>query len=77
MSCSYSRRSFLKTAGLSVAGYWAHTNSWTGIPATARATSPNEKLNIAVVGLGRQGSDDISDMLAKISWPLPMSITVT
>src|SRR6476620_9162849 len=59
----FSRRSFFKTVGLSAAGYWAVTNSWTETSATARATSPNEKLNIAVVGLGRQGSDDISDML--------------
>ena len=63
MSRNYSRRSFFKTVGLSAAGYWVHTNSWTGTSATARAASPNEKLNIAVVGLGRQGSDDISDML--------------
>jgi predicted dehydrogenase len=63
MSRDFSRRSFFKTVGLSAAGYWAATNSWTGTSATARAASPNEKLKIAVVGLGRQGSDDISDML--------------
>jgi predicted dehydrogenase len=52
-----SRRSFVKSVGLTGVGVWTATS---GI---ARAISPNEKLNLAVVGLGRQGCDDLVNML--------------
>src|SRR3982750_959267 len=57
MSQHVSRRMFVKSLGVVGVGYWAATSAIAKIP------SPNEKLNIAVVGLGRQGTDDIGDML--------------
>ena len=47
------RREFLKTTTIAGAGYWIAGN--TGM---AKSKSPNEKLNIAVVGCGGKGSSD-------------------
>jgi predicted dehydrogenase len=52
-----SRRSFVKSVGLTGVGVWAATSG------AARAISPNEKLNIAIVGLGRQGTLNIKSMM--------------
>lgn len=47
------RRSVLKALAASGLGYWV------GSSGSARAESPNEKLNIAVVGLGGQGGSNL------------------
>jgi predicted dehydrogenase len=46
---SVSRRSFLKTAGIGVA-------SMAAMPTWARVTGANDRLNVAVIGLGGRGS---------------------
>ena len=53
-STDVTRREMLKTSLLSGAGLWlgAHT-------AQAESTSPNEKLNIACIGLGNQGNANL------------------
>jgi predicted dehydrogenase len=61
------RRDFLKTAG--VAGAVLGCGVWSGLPA-AESKSPNEKLNIAGVGAGGMGGNDLgmcsADPSAKI-----------
>src|SRR2546426_12254670 len=52
-----SRRSFLKqtaltSAGVVIYGYWG----------TARAISPNEKLNLGVIGVAGRGGDDLKEV---------------
>jgi predicted dehydrogenase len=49
-----SRRQFLKTTTAVGAGYWLGTSS------KARALSPNEKLNIACIGIGGRGSANVN-----------------
>ena len=49
-----SRREFLKRAGLLGAGLWA----WGG-RGQARSQSPNEKLNIALIGAGGRGGSNL------------------
>ena len=48
-----SRRDFLKTSGLVAGGYWL------GTATTAKAASPNEKLNVACIGVGGRGSANV------------------
>jgi len=49
-----SRRNFLKTTAAMTGGYWL------GSTATAKTTSPNEKLNVACVGVGGQGGANVN-----------------
>src|SRR5713101_7529424 len=53
MSRQSSRRDFLKQAGLAGVGFWV-----AGGLARAKDSSPNEKLNIACIGVGGKGSSD-------------------
>src|SRR5271168_3248558 len=53
---SVSRRNFLKTAGIGVA-------SMAATPAWARVIGANDRLNVAVIGLGGRGSDLLSLIL--------------
>jgi predicted dehydrogenase len=48
-----SRRDFLKTSAVVGAGYWLGTSS------VVRAVSPNEKLNVACIGVGGRGSANV------------------
>ena len=48
-----SRRYFLKTAAALTGGYWLSTSS------TATSASPNEKLNVACIGVGGRGSANV------------------
>lgn len=48
------RRTMIRNTAL------AGASVWTGILAKAQSTSPNEKLNIACVGLGNQGKADLN-----------------
>lgn len=50
------RRDFLKISALAGAGYWI-----SGSNARAESASPNEKLNIAVVGCGGKGESDTNN----------------
>ncbi len=50
-----SRREALKTTLASGAGYWAATRG-----CAARAESPNEKLNVALIGIGGQGRSNLN-----------------
>lgn len=54
MSQFTDRRTFLKGAALAGAGVWLGTES-----AQARSKSPNDKLNIAVVGVGGRGGANL------------------
>lgn len=47
------RRTFLKTSAVVSGGYWV------GTAAPARSASPNEKLNIACIGVGGRGSANV------------------
>ncbi|WP_145214165.1 Gfo/Idh/MocA family protein [Planctomycetes bacterium TBK1r] len=51
---SESRRDFLKTSAVLSGGYWL------GSTPAARAASPNEKLNVACIGVGGRGSANVS-----------------
>lgn len=55
MTKKITRRSFLQSAAFAVAAMK------TG-PAIAQTLSPNEKLNIAIIGIGGQGQDNFKDM---------------
>ena len=48
-----SRRSFLKTSAAVTGGYWL------GSAGPTRAASPNEKLNVACIGVGGRGSANV------------------
>ena len=48
-----SRRQFLKTSAIISGGYWVGTS------AVSRAASPNEKLNVACIGVGGRGSANV------------------
>jgi predicted dehydrogenase len=48
-----SRRNFLKTSAALTGGYWLGTSS------DATAASPNEKLNVACIGVGGRGSANV------------------
>ncbi|MCH1441123.1 MAG: twin-arginine translocation signal domain-containing protein, partial [Rubripirellula sp.] len=52
-SSAKSRRNFLKTSAALTGGYWLGTST----PATA--ASPNEKLNVACIGVGGRGSANV------------------
>jgi predicted dehydrogenase len=49
-----SRREFLQTSALAGVGFWVAG----GVSAAAKAPSPNEKLNIACIGVGGKGDSD-------------------
>ncbi len=49
-----SRRQFLQTTGLTAAGYWA-----AGGVAAAQSDSPNEKLNVGVIGVAGRGGANL------------------
>jgi len=55
MARTSSRRQFLQQAGLAGVGFWA-----AGGIALADSKSPNEKLNIACIGVGGKGDSDTS-----------------
>lgn len=66
MSKHLSRRGFLQRAALtgaavSVGGVWAE-DAYAADPAPKAPKSPNEKLNVAWVGVGGQGNGDIDQM---------------
>src|SRR5688572_10147666 len=48
------RREFLKTTANATAGFWI-----AGQSRAARAQLPNEKLNLALIGVGGRGSDNL------------------
>ena len=49
-----SRREFLQTSALAGVGFWVAG----GISAAEKPESPNEKLNIACIGVGGKGESD-------------------
>ena len=55
MSDQLTRRSILRSTALAGVGYWTAAGSW----ATAQSKSPNEKLNIAGIGVGGRGAADV------------------
>ncbi len=57
MTRRISRRGMLETTTAVGAGFWLGTR-----PSTALAKSPNEKLNVAVIGLGGQGRANLNAM---------------
>jgi predicted dehydrogenase len=57
MSNRIARRSFLKSSGAIGAGFWLGVGTQ-----AARATTANEKLNLAVVGLGGQGGVNLKQV---------------
>ena len=54
MTIPISRREVLRTAGVAT-GVWATA----GTVLSAHSTSPNEKLNIAAIGVGGRGAADV------------------
>jgi len=54
MNSKFSRRRFLQTSAVVSAGVW------TGVGPTVRAASPSDKLNIAVIGVNKQGGANLS-----------------
>src|SRR5687767_536730 len=59
MRSSINRREFLKQSAVTGAGLWL------GNHGLARAQSPNEKLNIAVVGVGGQGGGNLGQVASQ------------
>src|SRR5262245_59011493 len=55
----FNRRQFLRSATVSAASFTILPASVLGLHG---ATSPNEKLNIAGIGIGGQGASDLSQM---------------
>src|SRR3954465_11118090 len=53
-----SRRRFLNSVGISAAGALA-------FPAILRSASPNEKLNIAIIGSGGRGGSNLHDVASE------------
>ncbi|MCA9147704.1 MAG: Gfo/Idh/MocA family oxidoreductase [Planctomycetales bacterium] len=56
MAGQFTRRDTLKTALVAGAGYW------TGVAGAVRAETPNEKLNVAVIGIGGQGRSNLNGL---------------
>ncbi|HOA71921.1 MAG TPA: Gfo/Idh/MocA family oxidoreductase [Phycisphaerae bacterium] len=54
-----SRRNFLKTSSLATAGFWVAAR-----PTLGQSKSPNERLNVACIGVGGMGAGDCRDMAA-------------
>ena len=54
MANTFPRREFLKTTAAASAGCWISTRT-----ARSRAQSPNDKLNLAVIGVGGRGGDNL------------------
>lgn len=54
MKRNTSRREFLKTSALTGAGFWV-----SGSSVVAESRSPNEKLNVAIIGCGGKGYSDM------------------
>jgi hypothetical protein len=54
MKTQRNRRQFLRTASLAGIGCWVG-----GRPAVAQSESPNEKLNIACIGIGNRGAANV------------------
>jgi hypothetical protein len=50
------RRTLLRNAAWAGVGVWTAAKSWDEV----RAASPNEKLNIAGIGVGGRGADKIN-----------------
>lgn len=57
MARTIQRREFLKTTAAVTAGYWISTSA-----PRARGQSPNEKLNLAVIGIGGQGGTNLRNV---------------
>src|SRR5206468_3731273 len=55
----FTRRQFLRGTTLTTAGFMIVPASVLGLKG---ATSPNEKLNLAGIGIGGQGASDLSQM---------------
>lgn len=62
MATKTNRRTFLGSLGLAGTGLWA---AGTATAAAGRGAWANDKLNIAVVGLGRQGASNLATMLSE------------
>jgi len=54
------RREMLKTSALTGVGFWVASR-----PDWAAARSPNEKLNIAGIGIGGQGASDLREFTSE------------
>jgi predicted dehydrogenase len=54
MSLRMNRRQMIQTSGAAAAGYWLAQST-----SPVRASSPNEKLNVAVVGCGGRGGSNL------------------
>jgi predicted dehydrogenase len=59
MPANVRRRDFLKTAAAT--GAAASIGAWSELPARA-SSSPNEKLNIAIIGAGGRGADNVASL---------------
>ncbi|HXG24951.1 MAG TPA: Gfo/Idh/MocA family oxidoreductase [Chthonomonadales bacterium] len=54
MSRSITRRCFLQSTAVGMAGFWLAAEA-----SKARATSPNEKLDIGIIGVANRGADNL------------------
>jgi predicted dehydrogenase len=59
MNSHHNRRDFLKLTAAIGAGYWVAPGT------TARATSANEKLSLAIIGVGGRGGDNLKAMTSQ------------
>ena len=69
MSNQLNRRDMLRRTALAGAGFWTIFGS----QAAAQSKSPNEKLNIAGIGVGGRGTKMSLEWPARISSPFAMS----
>ena len=57
MKSQLTRRHFIERSALTAAGAY-----WTGYLLTARGASPNDKLNLGVIGVAGRGGDDLKEV---------------
>src|SRR4051812_17776993 len=56
LNVRHTRRQFIGTTGL------ATVSLFSGFPAVLKAASPNEKLNLAIIGCGGRGASNLADV---------------
>ena len=61
---SFDRRDALKTAALAGAGFWLGGNSL-GLAEDNKSKSPDEKLNLAIIGCGGRAAGNIAGVVGE------------
>lgn len=65
MPSSMNRREFFRASSLAAAGLWLASDSALAAPKRPRRVSPNDKLNIGIIGVANQGAYNLENVLSE------------